>query len=143
MERSARVQIEWECQQLLNRVTMLLDNGSWAELAACYTEDAVLYRPSDPTNGVRGREAILRSFEARPPRISCHLLANTVFDVVSATDVRAFSRVLLMTGAPSETAPAPADKTLLAGSFEDRLVLTNEGWRVASRQGTIELQYTP
>lgn len=143
MERFARVQIEWECQQLLNRVTMLLDSGDWAELAACYIEDAVLFRPSDPVNAVRGREEILHSFEARPPRLSCHLLANTVFDVISATDVRAFSRVLLMTGPASEALPAPADKALLAGGFEDRLVLTEDGWRIASRQGSIELKYAP
>lgn len=44
--------IQWECQQLLNRVTLLTDNADWQVLVQCYTEDALLARPSDPNNPI-------------------------------------------------------------------------------------------
>lgn len=142
MDRQEKNSIQQECQQLLHRVTMLLDNGQWEALADCYTEDAILYRPSDADSGIVGRDAIYQSFCARPPRISCHIIANTVFENVTATHVVAVSRVWLVTGAASEAMPVMADSQLMIGSFTDTLVRVEDQWLIQSRKGSIELKYS-
>jgi hypothetical protein len=53
MDRIDRAIIQSDCQQLLNRVTNLIDNRQWQALVDHYVEDGVLYRPSDPDNGLR------------------------------------------------------------------------------------------
>ena len=143
MERQTRQLIEWECQQFLNRITNLIDSERWEELANCYTDNGVLFRPSDPHNGVEGRAAILQSLRDRPPRTTCHLLANTTFDVHSDKSVTAFSRVWLVSGPASESLPVQADSKLMVGSFTDELTLTDEGWKLTCRRGGIELKYDP
>lgn len=142
MDRQEKAVIQQECQQLLHRVTMLLDNGDWQALANCYAEDAVLYRPSDADHGITGRAAIYDSFCNRPPRTSCHIIANTVFEVMTANQVVAESRVWLVTGAASETMPVKADSQLMIGSFTDTLVRVEDQWLIQSRKGSIELKYS-
>ncbi len=142
MDRQEKSSIQQECQQLLHRVTMLLDNGQWEALAGCYTEDAILYRPSDADSGIVGRDAIYQSFCDRPPRISCHIIANTVFENVTATHVVAVSRVWLVTGAAGEAMPVMADSQLMIGSLTDTLVRVEEQWLIQSRKGSIELKYS-
>jgi hypothetical protein len=147
MDRSDRTVIQWECQQLLNRVTNLIDSRQWEVLVECYLEKGVLYRPSDPDNGIFGREAILQSLRGRPPAVTCHLLANSEFDVVSAVRVIARSRVWLASGSADATAQAPAAGAvtarppLLIGSFVDTLVRSDDRWMIAERRGGIELRF--
>lgn len=141
MDRADIQTIQWECQQLLNRVTNLMDAARWDQLAACYAEDAVMYRPSDPTSGIEGRDAILASFRARPPRTTCHVLANSVFDVHSPVSVTATSRVLLFSGDAADAVPVPAHSKVLIGSFIDELSLDGERWLIRKRTGSIELGY--
>ena len=142
MERQEKATIQLECQQLLNRATMLLDNGQWQELANCYTDDAVLFRPSDSGNGIEGRAAIYESFYTRPSRTSCHILANSVCEVITKEKVVANSRVWLVTGEAGDTFPVKADSKLMIGSFEDILVRIGDEWLIQLRRGGIELKYS-
>ena len=142
MQREKRVMIEWECQQLLNKVVTYTDSHCWQTLADCYTEEAVLFRPSDPDKGIVGKKDIYASFIARPPRATCHMLANCVFEVVSETSVKATSRVWLIAGDVAEKLPVEADKRILIGSFADELVYQNGCWLIAQRKGGIELKHT-
>lgn len=141
MDRETINHAQWECQQLLNRVNLLMDSARWEELAACYTEDATLIRPSDPFNGVEGRQSILASFKARQPRTSCHMLANSVFEVQTPEQVIATSRVWLITGEPTDRRPAQADNKLMVGTFVDLLVRVDGRWFIRQRRGSIELKY--
>ena len=141
MDRLQIALIEWECQQLLNRIVMLMDANEWEQLAALYTDDGVLFRPSDASHGVEGREAILASFLARPPRASCHMVSNAVFDVQSENRVIARSRVWLVAGDADAPQPAPAGSKLAIGSFVDTLVRVEDVWRIQLRKGGIELMY--
>ncbi len=142
MERQQKAIIQVECQQLLNRVTSLMDAGHWEQLALCYTEDGVLFRPSDPENGIEGRAAILESFITRPPRTTCHMLANTYCEVISFDKVIATSRVWLVAGETEGKRPLKADSNLMIGSFVDTLVRINDQWLIQCRKGGIELKYT-
>jgi hypothetical protein len=141
-DRIQRAVIQWECQQHLNKVTNLTDQQDWERLAYCYSEDAVLARPSDPDNPIVGRDAILDSFRARPPRTTSHLLGNSVFKIIEPALVKVISRVWLVSGPPAEAQNAViAGNQLLAGTFIDQLVLVDDRWFTSRRDGSIELKY--
>lgn len=142
MDRQQKAIIQVECQQFLNRVTSLIDAGQWEELALCYTEDGILFRPSDSENGIEGRAAILESFITRPPRITCHMLANTYCEIIGSDNVIATSRVWLVASAIEGKRPLKADSNMMIGSFVDTLVRVNEQWLIQCRKGGIELKYT-
>jgi len=120
--------IEWECARLVNLYAQLNDAARWDELAALYADNGSMARPTAPDAPVVGREAILAAFKARPPRTTRHICSNIVIDVENATTARGSSAMLLFTSA--EGAP-------LIGGFEDRFVLTEQGWRFAERRGTL------
>lgn len=141
MDRHLQAITQIECQQFLNRVTMLMDEGQWQDLANCYTEDAVLFRPSDANTGIVGRSAIVESFKARPPRTSCHILANSVFEIKDSEKVIAKSRVWLVAGEASDVFPVKGDGKLMVGSFIDTLIRVDNQWLIKCRKGTIELTH--
>lgn len=128
MDASERRAIEWECARLINLYALLNDETRWEEVAALYAADGVMTRPTAPDDPIVGREAILAAFKARPPRTTRHICSNVVIDVESPTDARGRSAMLLFTA---------ADKPPLVGGFEDRFVLTEDGWRFAERRGTL------
>lgn len=140
-ERIEQAVIGWECQQLLNRMTNLMDQQQWQALALCYTEDAILSRPSDPNNPIRGRQAILESLIARPPRTSGHSIVNSVFTITSENEVSAESRVWLISGPANEASPVVANTPLLIGSFTDQIKRQGNQWLVAQRDGSIEIKF--
>lgn len=133
--------MQWECQQLLNHMTNLMDQQQWQALAMCYTEDAILSRPSDPSNPIRGREAILDSFVARPPRKSGHSIVNSVFTITSKDEVTAESRVWLISGPLDASLPVIANSPLLIGSFTDYIKRQDNQWLVTKRDGSIEIKF--
>lgn len=127
----ARRAIEWDCSRLIALYANLNDEARWADVAALYTEDGAMSRPTAPDVFITGREAILAAFLARPPRKTRHVCSNVVIEVESPTTARGTSAMVLFTeGNPP-----------LAGSFHDRFVLTQAGWRFAERRGS--LTFTP
>jgi hypothetical protein len=126
MTPDERRAIEWDCSQLILRYANLNDESRWEDVAALYTLDGSMARPTAPDTPVVGREAILASLRARPPRVTQHVIANVTVDVESPTSATAFSGIALYTA---------KDAPPLLGYFKDRLVLTDEGWRFAERRG--------
>lgn len=124
----ARRAIEADCARLVNLYANLNDAARWPEVAALYAEDGLMTRPTAPDAPVVGRAAILAAFIARPPRTTRHICANIVIEVESVTSARGRSAMLLFTGGP-----AP-----LVGGFDDRFVLTGDGWRFAERRGWLD-----
>lgn len=141
MDRMTRSMIQMECQQLLNRVTNLIDNCRWDELVDHYTDDGVLFRPSDPNNGLAGKTAILESFKARPHKVTCHALVNTEMDIIDENNVVAYSRVWLSNGPAVEGGIANSEGPILIGSFIDTLTFHNDRWLIKQRKGSIELKH--
>lgn len=126
MDSAERRAIEWECARLVSLYALLNDEARWDEAAALYAPDGVMTRPSAPDSPIVGREAILAAFKGRAPRTTRHICSNIVIDVDSASLARGRSAMLLFTG---------ADGPPLIGGFDDRFVLTGEGWRFAERRG--------
>ena len=119
--------IEWDCVRLVHHYANLNDAADWEAAASLFTDDGRLFRPSASDQPITGRDAILAAFRARPPRITRHICANVVIDVISTDCALGESAMLLFTG-PG----AP-----LVGSFRDRFTHTAEGWRFAERQGAL------
>jgi hypothetical protein len=140
MTDEERRAIEADCERLIKHYVNLNDAQDWPAVAALYTEDAVFRRPSGG-EAIAGREAILASFLARPPRVQRHVIANVVVDVDDADHARSFCAILLYQGDPvSEGLPAMSANSPLVGWFRDRLVRTAEGWRFAERVGGLDFQ---
>ena len=127
MNPDDRRAVEHDCARLIALYANLNDEARWDDVAALYAEDGVMIRPTAPDQPVVGREAILAAFKARPPRTTRHVCSNVVIDVVSPTEARGESAMVLF---QPEGAP-------LVGSFHDRFVLTADGWRFAERRGSL------
>lgn len=136
--------IEWQCQKLVTRSINLLDKADWQALANCYTEDGVLYRPSAPTVKVEGRAAILDSFVSRPAKETCHALTNVETTVIDEANAVVTSRVVLFSAnqkVQSIENMLQANADVYVGRFVDKLKNIDGEWRIAQRQGSIELNY--
>ena len=108
------------------------DAGDWDALAALYLPDGRMSRPTAPDVFIAGREAILAAFRSRPPRVARHIIANIRVTVTGDT-ATATSQILLFN--------APAAPPLV-GSYHDRLLLTEGGWRFAERAGSLDFPLT-
>jgi hypothetical protein len=142
MSPEERRAIEADCERLIKLYVNLNDAQDWPAVAALYTEDARFARPSKPGDFIHGREAILASFIARPPRAQRHVIANVVVDVEGPASARAFSVIVLYQGdaAPEGETPAMSAGSPLVGTFTDKLVLTADGWRFAERVGGLDFR---
>ena len=142
MTEDERRAIEADCERLIRRYVNLNDAQDWEAVAALYTEDARFARPSKPGEFIEGRAAILESFLARPTRAQRHVIANTVVEVESPTEARAFSVIVLYMGDATDDGGLPVmdAKSPLVGTFTDRLVRRPEGWRFKERVGGLDFR---
>lgn len=142
MTGDERRAIEADCIRLINLYANLNDAQDWDGVAALYAPDGRFARPSGSGEFVEGREAILASFRARPPRAQRHVIANTVVDVEGPGEARAFSAIILYQGEPTGdgSLPAMSANSPLVGWYRDRIVLTGEGWRFAERVGGLDFR---
>ena len=142
MTEDERRAIGADCERLIRRYVNLNDAQDWEAVANLYTENARFARPSRPGEFIEGRAAILESFLARPGRAQRHVIANTVVEVESATEARAFSVIVLYMGDATDDGGLPVmdAKSPLVGTFTDRLVCTPKGWRFAERVGGLDFR---
>jgi hypothetical protein len=134
--------IEHACERLVCEFAECVDAQDFAGLRKVFAADAAFARPTDPDNLIRGIDAIVDSYLARPrTRVTQHLCCNIRISVHSPDRASGSCRVLLFTADASE-ADAPgkgrqATAHQLVGAFDDRFVLTPEGWRFAERRGRL------
>jgi hypothetical protein len=136
-----RLVCEQACRDLVLRAAVLADAQQHADFAELFAEDGVLVRPG--AQPLQGRAAIVASYRGKPPgRITRHLISNTLVALESGTAARATSCVLLWSGLASDAAGPfgrPARDRQVVGEFDDRLVLTPQGWRIARRSASFVL----
>jgi ketosteroid isomerase-like protein len=130
--------IERACTRLIAEYAYLNDQRRFEELAALFTPDALLFRPSAPDQAIAGQAAILAAFCKRPADVmTFHLCTDIIVTVGDATTAHARSRILLLsTKRPAQegAAPGPAEAPV-PGVFHDRFSLTESGWKFAERRG--------
>lgn len=136
--------IERACEKLVYEFAEAVDLRNDRHLENLFSEDATYARPTDPNTVIRGRETIVKAFEARPGgRVTRHICTNVRITVDSETRAHGVSRVVLIAG-PTEPPAHPqfgyrADARQLIGEYEDEFVKTPQGWRFASRRGRVIL----
>lgn len=126
MNGSAMMDVEWAVERQIRRFAMLNDAHDHDGLAAMFTDDGSFARPTEPDAPVVGREAIRAFFRDRPKRVTRHVMANVLVEILSDREVSAHSYVVLHM----------ADRTLV-GDFFDRLILRDGIWLFAQRRGTL------
>jgi ketosteroid isomerase-like protein len=134
MDDITRPLAERACERLILDYAALNDAGDWQHVAALYTENGRMSRPTAPDSFVEGRDAILAAFLARPARTTRHICANIRVTVTGDASAFATSQILLFTGAGQ----AP-----LVGSYADAFVLTPAGWRFTERRGSLDFPESP
>ncbi len=130
------------CRNLVLDAAAAVDAREPDTLAALFTEDAVLTRPSGEP--LRGRAAIRDVYAQRPPtRITRHVVSN--LRVTLAADghsARVQSLVLLWSGDEADAAGAqgrPAKGPQVLGEFDDRMVHSAGRWSIAQRHASFLL----
>jgi hypothetical protein len=136
------VLIERACERVIVDSATFNDRREFSALAALYTADGVVVRP----NGQRleGSAAIETAYAAGPPdRVTRHLCSNVRVDVDGPDAARATTAVLIVSGLrtddPDVTFGIVPSERHMVGEFADRLVRTDEGWRIAERRATIAM----
>ena len=141
LDEPSRRAIEWDCARLINLYMQLNDAGDADGVAALFTKDGMLARPTMPDKPIIGRDAILAGFRARPAGgRTRHVVSNIIVEAESETEARASSVMLLFRGQLNKDGSLPAHHPAdpLIGFFNDRLRKTAEGWRFAERIGGLD-----
>lgn len=136
---------EHACAKLITEYAALLDAGRWDDVAALYLPDGRMSRPTAPDDFIEGRDAILASFTARPPRISRHVCINIRVDVAEDGKASAVSQILLFTAEAAEDGGLPIQSPAppMVGTYADRLMKTDAGWRFTERRGSLDFRPAP
>ena len=126
--------------ELITRYAALNDAADWEAVAALYVEEGRMSRPIAPDNFIVGRRAILEAFRARPARVTRHIVVNILVTLEGEARASATSQILLFTGKASESGglPALSSPVPLIGSYRDRLVHAEQGWRFVERRGSLD-----
>ena len=129
------------CEALCNEYAEIVDAQDYERLREIFAEDAALIRPSTAQETVRGLDKIIASFTSRPRnRLTYHIMSNIRVRVETPGTASGTCRVLLFTSDTSEPQTAEGRKVSskqLMGTYHDRYVRTENGWRFAERRGGI------
>jgi 3-phenylpropionate/cinnamic acid dioxygenase small subunit len=129
-----------EVAELITRYPALTDAGEWEALAALYTEDGRMNRPMAPDDFIAGRCEILKAFRARLPRSARHVVANVLVRLEDDARASATSQLLLFTAQAigTDSVPVQSAQPPLIGSYHDKLLNTEQGWRFQERRGSLD-----
>ncbi|MEJ0042337.1 MAG: nuclear transport factor 2 family protein [Rhizomicrobium sp.] len=138
-----RLTITQACIDLIHRFALTNDARDSDALAEMFVSDGIFRRPSAPDVPYEGREAIRAGFRARPASLlTRHIVCNPTITVLSATEARAESYILLYTATIEEGAklPVPAAPKALLGAFDDTIVRDTDGvWKFKDRKGSLAM----
>jgi ketosteroid isomerase-like protein len=127
-------EIRADCEALSIAYARAVDFRDYDTFASLFTEDGVL----DVGQPLEGRDAIRTAMSRRPDELrSRHILTNIFIDVVSTTEARGISYLTLYRHVGAESLkrePIPFDGPAAVGHYEDRYVLTDDGWKFKRRQ---------
>ena len=129
MDAADRLIAERACERLIIDYAALVDAAHWDAVAALYSAGGRMSRPTAPDDFIEGRDAILKSFLARPPRTTRHICANIRVTLDSAAHATAQSQILLFTG---------VDQPPLVGSYADIIADEGDGWCFIERRGSLD-----
>src|SRR5215510_649297 len=138
------IAIERACERLVMDFAFFSDQQDYESLAGLFTPDGVMQRPSgDP---LVGRTAIIQSYRSRGAgRLTRHICTNTRITVESEDRARGTTYAVVFSANAAQSPEAhfgiKADPRQLIGEFEDEFVLSEDGWRIASRRARFVMNY--
>jgi 3-phenylpropionate/cinnamic acid dioxygenase small subunit len=115
------------------RYAFALDNHDWDALRACFLPDATsVYHGVGPLRGYDAIEGLCRA-ALTPLDASQHLLGNHLVEV-DGDESRStcYFHAMHVRG---QAADGP--QLVVAGRYDDRLVRTGQGWKIAHREQTV------
>lgn len=108
-----------EILDLLARYAHVIDNRDWAESGDVFTVDVRLGRDPVIATGVDSFSELIGT----APATHGHNTTDVILDLRPDGTVRAWSKFYIVRG----------DGTVGSGDYQDTLVRTAEGWRIAER----------
>ena len=131
------------CRNLIADYVQCIDAQDDERLRERFVPDARFARPTDPDTVIRGVDAIIAAFAARPrTRPTQHLMAQTRITLEGPDAATGLSSLALYTAdaaEPSVPGKARMGSGPLLGLYSDRFARTAEGWRFAERLGRVTL----
>jgi hypothetical protein len=108
-----------EIVDLLARYAHVIDNRDWAEAESVFAPDVQLGRAPALATGI----AQLRALVGDLPATHGHNTTDIILDLRPDGTIRAWSKFYIVRG----------DGTVGSGDYQDTLVHTVDGWRIANR----------
>jgi len=135
MNEEQRFAIEWDCQKLLRQYYHLMDQRNYDDATMMLSTDV---RWEVMGLDLRGRKAVRDAFIGLTNSTIRHILTNMIVDVVDENHANAVSYVTIYVekGFP-DGRPIPFEGSNRLGENHDKLVRTEDGWRIAYRIGRL------
>ena len=134
LAESATERIKRACETLVMDYARHRDQAQGAALAQLFTEDAEL-----SVNGETfiGKKALLTRFAAPATHRFRHMMSNVHITVTGHKQAIGASYALIFVGPidkQNPDAPITVSNFVAMGEYQDTFVLTDAGWRIASRR---------
>jgi hypothetical protein len=111
-----------EILDLLARYAQVLDNREWSEAASVFTPDVQFGRNPVMSTGIEMLQALIGD----APATHGHNTTDVILDQRPDGTIKAWSKFYIVRG----------DGTVGSGDYQDTLVRTPEGWRIAQRDAS-------
>jgi hypothetical protein len=131
MTLDSRRAIEHDVEKVALRFFHYLDGGDYQKLAALFAADGVWHRQG---TALRGPGAVLEAMHARPAGIvTQHFASNVVVEPSDAEHAEAtlYLAVFAHSGGADAKPPAPMELPIQVAIFREKLVRSDDGWRIA------------
>jgi uncharacterized protein (TIGR02246 family) len=140
------ISIERACERLVLDFAYFSDANDAESLAALFTPKGTMMRPSG--GALLGRAAILESYQSRAPgRLTRHICTNIRITVQAPDRATGITYAVVYnanaTRPPEAHFGIKAEPRQLLGEFEDKFVLTDEGWKFAARRARFVMHIEP
>jgi SnoaL-like domain len=125
-----------EIHDLIVRYGWAIDTRDWSLLDTCFTEDAYVDYSSNP-GGIEGPYREVRGWLEQTLAafaVMQHLMVN--IDIRVDGD-RATARTMVVNPMGAKTREGPPHFFYLGGRYDDDIVRTTDGWRIAKRVETL------
>ena len=134
LAESATERIKRACENLVMDYARHRDQAQGAALAQLFTEDAEL-----SVNGetFTGKKALLTRFAAPATHRFRHMMSNVHITVTGHKQATGVSYALIFAGPIDKQNPDASitvSNFVAMGEYQDTFVLTDAGWRIASRR---------
>jgi hypothetical protein len=121
-----------EIQDVIHRYAWSIDTRDWAALDTCFTDDAFVDYSSNP-GGTKGPYREVRSWLEENLAafvVMQHLMVNTE---IRLDGDRATARTMMVNPMGARTREGPPHFFYIGGRYDDELVRTESGWKIATR----------